>query len=52
MDSVLSVLAMVGSLLVLWWLVGSRDERGKYKRPGEEPAPERVPAQAGPFEDR
>jgi hypothetical protein len=52
MDSVVSVLAMVGSLLVLWWLVGSRDERGKSTRRREEPAPESAPSQSGPFEER
>jgi hypothetical protein len=41
MDSVLSVLAMVGGLLVLGRLVGSGDEQGKQ----EEPLPERLPAQ-------
>jgi hypothetical protein len=50
MDSVLSVLAMVGALLVLGWLVGPGDEQGKHARPGEEPPPERVHAQSGPFE--
>ncbi len=52
MDSVLSVLAMVGGLLVLWWLVGSGDEQGKHARPGEEPPPERLHAQSGPLEER
>jgi hypothetical protein len=45
MDSVLSVLAMVGGFLVLGWLVGSGDEQGKYARSGEEPPPERLHAQ-------
>ena len=52
MDSVLSVLAMVGGLLVLGWLVGSGDEPGTHARPGEEPPLERVHAQSGPFEER
>ena len=42
MDSVLGVLAMVGSLLVLGWLVGSADEQGKHARRGEELPPERL----------
>ena len=50
MDSVLSVLAMVGCMLVLGWLVGSGDEQGT--RPQEEPLAERSPAQAVPFEER
>jgi hypothetical protein len=52
MDSVLSVLAMVGGLLVLGWLVGSGDEQGKHARPGEVPAPERFHARSEPFEER
>jgi hypothetical protein len=36
MDSVLSVLAMVGCMLVLGWLVGSGDERGTHEQPQEE----------------
>ena len=36
MDSVLSVLAMVGCLLVLGWLVGSGDQPVKHARQGEE----------------
>jgi hypothetical protein len=52
MDSLLSVLAMVGGLLVLGWLVGSGDEQGTHARPGEEPQPERPHVQADPFEKR
>jgi hypothetical protein len=52
MDSVLSVLAMVGALLVLGWLVGTGDEQGKHPRRGDEPQPERLHAQWGPFEKR
>jgi hypothetical protein len=52
MDSVLSVLAMVGGFLVLEWLVGSGDEQGKYARSGEEPPPERLHAQSGTFEEQ
>jgi hypothetical protein len=36
MDSVLSVLAMVGCMLVLGWLVGSGDEQGTHEQPQEE----------------
>lgn len=52
MDSVLNVLAMVGGLLVLGWLVGSGDDQGKHARLGEEPPPERLHAQLGRFEER
>jgi len=52
MDSVLSVLAMVGGLLLLAWLVGSGDEQGNRGRPREEPPRERAHAQSGPFEER
>jgi hypothetical protein len=52
MDSVLSVLAMVGGLLVLGWLVGSGDEQGKHARSVEEPPPEGSHAQPGTFEER
>lgn len=51
MDSVLSVLAVGGGLLVLGWLVGS-GLQGKDARPGEEPPAERLPAPAGPREER
>jgi len=50
MDSVLSVLAMVGGLLVLGWFAGSGDEQGKQERPEEEPPPERLHDQSGPCE--
>jgi hypothetical protein len=49
MDSVLSVLAMAGGLLILGWLVGPGKARGKHARPGEEPPAERLHAQSGPF---
>ena len=52
MDSVVSVLAMVGCLLLLGWLVGSGNEQGAHERPREEPLPERSPTQAGPFDER
>lgn len=52
MDSALTVLAMVGGLLVLGWLVGSGDEQGKHARPREEPSPERLHARSEPFEER
>ena len=52
MDSVLSVLAMVGCMLILGWLVGSGDEQGTHERPQEEPLPERSRAEARPFEER
>jgi hypothetical protein len=53
MDSVLGVLAMVGSLLVIGWLVGSRAEQGKHARPMDEPAPEGLrPAGIDPSADR
>jgi hypothetical protein len=48
MDSVLNVLAMVGGLLVLGWLVGSGDEQGPHGRPGAEPPPKQLEAQPGP----
>jgi hypothetical protein len=51
MDSILNVLAMVGGLLVLGWLVGSGDEQGKQARAGADPPPERLHAQSGPFEE-
>jgi hypothetical protein len=35
MDSVLSVLAMAGGLLILGWLVGPGNDQGKHARPGE-----------------
>jgi hypothetical protein len=50
MDSVLSVLAMVGCLLVLGWIVGSGKEPGTLGRPGEDPSPEHLHAKSGPFE--
>jgi hypothetical protein len=40
MDSALGVLAMVGSLLILGWLVGSGAEHGKHVRSGEKTVPE------------
>jgi hypothetical protein len=46
--SVLSILGMVGSLLVLGWLVGSGEAQGRH---AEAPT-ERVHAQSGPFEER
>lgn len=52
MDSVLSVLAMVGALLVLGWLIGPGDEHGKHARAEDKPQPERLHAQSGPFEER
>jgi hypothetical protein len=52
MDSILSILAMVGCLLVLGWLVGSGDEPGTHARPGGEPLPERSHTQSSPFEKR
>jgi hypothetical protein len=52
MDSVLRVLAMVGCMLVLGWLVGSDDEQGTHELPQEEPLPERSHARAVPFEER
>ena len=52
MDSVLNVLAMVGGLLVLGWLVGSGDEKGKRARPGQEPSRERLTVQSEPFEEQ
>ena len=52
MDSVLSILAMIGGLLVLGWLVGSGDEQGQHARPGEEPPPERFHTRSEPFEER
>ena len=56
MDSLLSVLAMVGGLLVLGWLIGSDDgsddEQGKHARASEEPPSERSPASSGPVETR
>jgi len=51
MDSILNVLAMVGGLLVLGWLVGSGDEQGKQARAGDAPPPEGLPVQSGPFEE-
>lgn len=52
MDSVLNIPAMVGGLLVLGWLVGSRDEQSKGARPGEGPSPDGLHAQSEPFEER
>ena len=52
MDSVLSVLAMVGCLLVLGWIVGSGKEPGTLAGPGEDPSPEHLHAKSGPFEER
>ena len=52
MDSVLSVLAMVGCLLVVGWLVGSGKEPGTLAGPGEDPSPEHQHAKPGPFEER
>ena len=52
MDSVLSVLAMVGCLVLLGWLVGSGNEQAAHERPREEALPERSPTRAGPFEER
>jgi hypothetical protein len=52
MDSVLSVLAMVGGLLVLGSLVGSDDDQGKQARRREEPPPEGVHVQPGPLRRR
>ena len=46
--SVLSVLGMVGSLLVLGWLVGPGNEQGRHAGPPTE----RVHTQSGPFEER
>jgi hypothetical protein len=46
--SVLSILGMVGSLLVLGWLVGPGEAQGRLA----EPLTERVHAQSGPFEKR
>ncbi len=51
MDSILNVLAMVGGLLVLGWLVGSGDEQGNQARAGNDPPPERLHVQSGPFEE-
>jgi hypothetical protein len=50
MDSVLSVLAMVGCLLVVGWLVGSGKEPGTLAT-GEDPSPEHQ-QKPGPFEER
>jgi hypothetical protein len=36
MDSLFTVLAMVGCMLVLGWLVGSGDKQGTHERPQEE----------------
>ena len=52
MDSVLNVLAMIGGLLVLGWLVGSGNEHGGQPQARDEPSPERLPSQSGPFEKR
>jgi hypothetical protein len=51
MDSILSVLAMVGSLLILGWLVGSGKESATLAA-GEDSSPERQHAKPGPFEER
>ena len=51
MDSVLSVLAMVGCLLFLGWLVGSGKEPVTLAEPGEAPSPERLQAKSGPFDE-
>lgn len=51
MDGLLNVLAMIGALLVLGWLVGSGDEQGK-PAPREELSPERLQAQSEPSEKR
>ena len=52
MDSLLSILAMVGGLLLLGWIVGSSQAQVKDALPGGEPQPEGVPAHSGPFEER
>jgi hypothetical protein len=52
MDSLLNVLAMVGALLVLGWLVGSGDEQGEPAPAREELSPKRLQAQSEPSEER
>ena len=52
MDSVLSVLAMVGCLLVLGWIVGSGKQPATLARPVEDPSPEQRHAKSGPFEEQ
>ena len=49
MDSVLSVLAMVGCLLLLGWIMGSANEQGAHEQPQDEALPDRSHAQAGPL---
>ena len=51
-SNVLSILAMIGSLLLLGWLVGSGDGRGQHARPEDEPTEGRAHARSGPFEER
>jgi hypothetical protein len=48
----LSILAMVGCLLLLGWLVGSGEEQGQHARPEEEPSEGRAHARSEPFEER
>jgi hypothetical protein len=52
MYSLLNVLAMVGALLVLGWLVGSGDEQGEPAPAREDLSPERLQAQSEPSEER
>ena len=52
MDSVLSVLAMVGCLLVLGWIVGSGKEPGTLAGSGDDSSSEHLTAKSGPFEER
>jgi hypothetical protein len=41
MESILSVLAVAGGLLILGWLVGPGPEQGKRAQPGQERSAER-----------
>jgi hypothetical protein len=52
-SNALSILAMVGCILLLGWLVGSGDAQGQDARPEEVPPPEGVRTPSwGPFEGR
>ena len=48
----LSILAMIGSLLLIGWLVGSGDQQGQHARSEEEPIDGRARARSRPFEER
>jgi len=51
-SNALSILAMIGCLLLLGWLVGSGEEQGQHARPQEDPAETRAHTQSEPFEER